>query len=97
MRGKGLHFTMNALWDEITNIDFFKEIQSIQVPVYFFAGKYDMIMPTMLVENFCNDLDAEMGKTLVIFENSAHFPMLEEKEKYQSLLIDVVVKECRES
>ncbi len=97
MRGKGLHFTMNALWDEITNIDFSKEIQSIQVPVYFFAGKYDMIMPTTLVENFCNDLDAERGKTLTIFENSAHFPMLEEKEKYQSLLIDVVLKECRES
>jgi len=67
MRGKGLHFTMKALWDEIANIDFFEEIQSLQVPIYLLAGKYDMIMPSELVENFYRSLDAERGKTLVIF------------------------------
>ena len=93
MRGKGLHFTQNAMWEEITSIDFAKEIQSIKVPIYFFAGRYDMITPSVLVEDFYNHLDAEKGKTLVIFENSAHFPMVEEKEKYHELLINLVLKE----
>jgi pimeloyl-ACP methyl ester carboxylesterase len=94
MRGTGLHFTQNALWKEITSIDFTKEIQSLEVPIYFFIGKYDMITPSILVENFYDNLNAEKGKTLVTFENSAHFLMVEEKEKYQNFLIDTILKEC---
>ena len=70
MNRKGLNFTMNARWEEIKNINFTKEIQSIKVPIYFFVGKYDMITPTVQVENFRNSLDVEKGKKLIIFENS---------------------------
>jgi len=90
---KGLYFTMNAMWKEIRIIDFSQEIKSVQVPVYFFQGKYDMIKPTVLVEEFYDQLDAEKGKEFTVFENSAHVPMLEEKEKYVDLLINVVLKE----
>ena len=90
---KGLYFTMNAMWEEIRNLDLFKEIQSIQVPIYFFQGKHDMIKPPVLVEEFYNQLDAEKGKEFIVFENSAHVPMLEEKEKYEELLISVVLNE----
>ena len=90
---KGLYFTMNAMWKESKNIDLSTEIQSIQVPAYFFQGKYDMIKPTVLVEEFYNQLDAEKGKKFIVFLNSAHVPMLEEKEKYEDLLINVVLKE----
>jgi pimeloyl-ACP methyl ester carboxylesterase len=83
------------MWDELSNIDFTKEIQSIAVPMYFFVGKYDMITPGILVEDFYKQLDAERGKTLVNFENSAHFIMMEEKEKYQDLLMTVVLKESQ--
>jgi pimeloyl-ACP methyl ester carboxylesterase len=91
--GKGRDFTINALWKEITVVNFTKEIESIKVPVYFFEGKYDMITPTIQVEKFYNNLKAERGKRLFIFEKSAHFPMIEEKEEYQDLLIKVVLKE----
>lgn len=95
MNGKGMNFTVNARWEEIININFTKEIQSIKVPTYFFAGKYDMITPTVQVETFYHSLDAEKGKKLIIFENSAHFPIIEEKEKYQELLINLVLKESQ--
>jgi len=94
IRGKGLHFTMNAMYDELKNLNFTKEIQSINVPIYFFAGKYDMISPTILVEDYYKTLDAVNGKKLIIFENSAHFLITEEKEKYEDLLINVVLGEC---
>jgi proline iminopeptidase len=90
---KGLNFTTNARWEEIKNIDFTKEIQSIKVPIYFFMGTYDMITPTVQVEDFFNRLDAEKGKKLIIFENSAHLPIIEEKKKYQDLLVNVVLKQ----
>ena len=93
IRGKGLKFTTNSLWQEIIHINFTKEIESIKAPIYFFGGKSDMITPTVLVEDFYNGLDAEKAKKLVIFENSGHWPMMEEKEKYQDFLINVVLKE----
>ncbi|MFW9993764.1 MAG: alpha/beta fold hydrolase [Candidatus Odinarchaeota archaeon] len=92
IRNKGFQFTINAMWEELKNVDFTKEIQTIRVPVYFFEGKYDVTTPTVLVEKFYDNLDAEKGKKLVIFENSAHVPMIEEKEKYHELLINDVLK-----
>jgi pimeloyl-ACP methyl ester carboxylesterase len=90
---KGREFTMNAMLEEINNVNLAKEIQSIKVPIYFFEGKYDMATSRVPVEDFYDSLDAEKGKKLIIFENSAHFPMIEEKEKYQDLLVNVVLKE----
>jgi pimeloyl-ACP methyl ester carboxylesterase len=46
-------------------------------------------------KGFYSNLDAEKGKELVIFENSAHWPMIEEKEKYQDLLVNVILKESQ--
>jgi pimeloyl-ACP methyl ester carboxylesterase len=56
-----------------------------------------MITPTVVVEDFFNQLNAEEGKRLVIFEHSAHYPMLEEKEKYLQTLTDLVLKESQET
>lgn len=49
---KGLNFTSSARWDEIVDVDFRQEIVSVQVPIYFLVGKYDMIAPTEPVEDF---------------------------------------------
>jgi pimeloyl-ACP methyl ester carboxylesterase len=92
---KGYKFTMNAMWEEVKDVNLAKEIQSIEVPIYFFEGKYDMATSTAPVEDFYDTLVAEKGKELIIFENSAHFPMIEEKEKYQDLLVNVVLRESQ--
>jgi pimeloyl-ACP methyl ester carboxylesterase len=93
---KGYRFTMNAMWEENRSVNLTKEIRSIKVPIYFFEGKYDMATPIAPVEEFYNGLDAEKGKKFIIFENSAHLPMVEEKEKYQDLLVNVVLKESQD-
>ncbi len=93
---KDSHFSNAAMWDDLKNVNIPKDIQSIQVPIYFFEGKYDKAVPTVLVENFYKHLDAKKGKKLFIFENSAHFLMIEEKEKYQDLLVNVVLKESQD-
>ncbi len=87
---------MNAMWEEIKNVNLTKDIHSIKVPIYFFEGKYDMATPIVPVKEFYNTLDAEKGKKFIIFENSAHFIMVEEKETYQDLLINLVLKECQD-
>jgi len=93
MRGKGLHFATNAMWEEITGTDLSRDIQSLKVPVYFLMGKYDMITPTVLVAKYYDSLEAANGKRLDIFENSAHWPLIEEKDQYHDYLINVILKE----
>ena len=94
LMNKGFNFTSEAMWSEMRNVKIAKEIKTMKVPIYFFEGKYDMATPTELVENFYNTLEAEEGKKLFIFEESAHLPMIEEKKKYEDLLINVVLKEA---
>jgi pimeloyl-ACP methyl ester carboxylesterase len=90
---KGREFTMQAMWEDIRNVNLTQEIQSIQVPLYFFEGQYDMATPIEPVKTFYNSVIAEHGKTLIMFENSGHFLIVEEKEKYHDSLVNVVLKE----
>ena len=69
---KGFNFTTVAMWDEMRSINISEEIKSIQIPLFFFEGKYDMATPTILVEKYYDSLDAERGKKLILFEKSAH-------------------------
>lgn len=94
-RNKGFDFTINAMWEELKNVNLAEKIQSVDVPVYFFEGRYDMTTPTVIVENFFGDLKAEKGKKLFIFEHSGHMPMMEEKERYEELLTNIVLREDR--
>ena len=93
---KGYEFSMEAMWEDLKQINLTKVISSINVPVYFFEGRYDMATPTVLVEKFYNGLDAKKGKKFIIFKKSAHLPMLEEKKKYEDLLINIVLKETQD-
>ena len=86
---KSYDFTMNAMYDEYKSINLSDEIESIEVPIYFFEGKYDKAIPFEPVEEFYNNLEADNGKYFIVFENSAHFPMVEEKKKYNDLLISI--------
>lgn len=95
MRLKGMDFTISALWDEMEDIDLAEEIRSIEVPIYFFEGKFDMANPTVIVEDFYNSLEDREDIHLVIFEGSAHLPMIEEREKYEDLLVSVALKESQ--
>jgi hypothetical protein len=55
------------MWDEMRSINIAEEIKSIQIPIFFFEGKYDMATPTILVEKYYDSLDAEKGKKLILF------------------------------
>ncbi len=57
------------------------EVTSVEVPVYFFTGRHDYTVPFELTEEYFGALKAP-AKKLVWFEDSAHFPFLEEPSKF---------------
>ena len=56
-------------------------VSSVQVPVYFFAGRHDYTTPYELTEEYFQKLSAPQKK-MVWFLESAHFPFYEEPEKF---------------
>jgi len=72
---------------------FTRDIPRLEVPVYFLAGRYDYLTPSVGVEAYYDLLDAPAGKQLLWFEDSAHMPLYEEPAKFMSVLIDTVLKE----
>ena len=53
-------------------------------------SEYDYEVPNSLAEQYFKDLEAP-SKTLIWFENSAHFPNIEEKDKFDEILINQIL------
>lgn len=63
----------------------FEEIKEIEVPIYFFAGKYDYTCCYSLQKEYYEQIQAPI-KEFYTFENSAHSPLFEEPKKGMELL-----------
>lgn len=64
--------------------DVSERLAEIEVPCLITVGRYDSLTP-----NIAQDIHARVkGSKLVIFEESAHIAMWEEKEKYLSVVKD---------
>jgi len=70
------HMGYNAIEGELMD-----EITAIDPPVYFFVGRHDYAAPFELAEEYMEKLRAPQ-KTLVWFEDSAHFPFFEEPVRF---------------
>jgi len=62
------------------------EIPKLDVPVFFFLGRYDFNTPSELAAEYLERLDAPL-KGLVWFEHSAHFPFYEEPDLFHREMI----------
>ena len=83
-RGKALSAQFPVVTDS-THFDAFNEVPSLQIPVYFFAGKYDYTCCFDLQYAYYEQIDAPI-KEFYVFENSAHSSIFEEPEKAANLL-----------
>jgi len=80
-------FSLEHLWPEVINKNLSKEIDSMQVPVYIFQGKFDYQTPYIVAKDFFDQLKAP-EKEFFTFENSAHSPIMEEKDKFNSIILE---------
>ena len=85
--------SIDRAWGDVQDIDFIHDVPRLEVPVYFFTGRYDYNTPFELVEEFSRALIAPHNE-IIWFEESAHMPNFEEPDRYQDLLIDRVLPEA---
>jgi pimeloyl-ACP methyl ester carboxylesterase len=87
---RGQQFSEEHMWEERMHTNLFQEASRIDIPVHFFAGRYDYNTPSQLTERYFQQIDAPRGKQLVWFENSGHMIPYEEPEKYCNELLRTV-------
>jgi len=86
---KGMKFTKDCLWDVIMKTNLFKEIPSQQIPVYIFQGTSDYQTSYMIAKEYFDTLQAPVKK-FYPFENSAHSPIFEEPERFETILKEIL-------
>jgi pimeloyl-ACP methyl ester carboxylesterase len=74
-----------GLWNQFLTIDLRKTVPALQIPAYFFVGRFDYTCVTSLAKDYYDQLQAPV-KGLYVFDYSAHSPLLEEPQKAHRIL-----------
>ncbi|PZA18826.1 alpha/beta fold hydrolase, partial [Modestobacter versicolor] len=88
--GKASGFSAgNIIFDpDFNNIDFFKQIPEVKVPVFFISGAYDYNTPWELVQKYASEIKAPK-KEFIKFEKSGHSPVFEEPKKFNDEILRI--------
>ncbi|MFY0671786.1 MAG: alpha/beta fold hydrolase [Bacteroidia bacterium] len=85
-----LFFTASGLgmFDEVSNTNFTDELHNINIPCLFLWGKYDFVVPPALgIEAYQKVSTPPKQKRMVIFETSAHSPMINQPQAFTDQVI----------
>lgn len=63
-------------------------VTKVDVPVYFVMGKYDGMTSPKAAELYLDNMKGEGEKEFILFEESAHYPQFEEKQKFYQWMKD---------
>lgn len=88
---RGKAFTQNTeVVSDSMHFNAFESISSVEIPIYFFAGKYDYTCSYTLQKEFYEQIIAPV-KRFYTFDNSAHSPLFEEPDKGMEILKNEVI------
>jgi pimeloyl-ACP methyl ester carboxylesterase len=79
------------LLNQMLETDFTIKVPKLDIPVYFFSGKYDLTVNKDLAKDYLNKLDAPL-KGFYTFNNSAHSPLFEEPELVRKIFENDILK-----
>ncbi|WP_234122434.1 alpha/beta fold hydrolase [Clostridium hydrogenum] len=87
----GMIKTYDRVYPQLYGIDFRKQDEKIDVPVYIFQGRHDINAPTEFVQEYYDKLKAP-SKKLIWFEHSGHDTWRNENKKFCNTMINVLLK-----
>ncbi len=89
---KGMKFTKKYLWDTIMKTNLFKTLPSQKIPIYILQGTSDYETTYIISKSYFDSLKAPLKK-FYTFENSAHSPIFEEPDKFNSILNEILAEQ----
>jgi pimeloyl-ACP methyl ester carboxylesterase len=86
---RGANRGSGPMWEELRDFDLFRDVPSIEIPVWFIVGENDHNTPAELVEEFYQYVDAPEGKTLFVMEGVAHAPFMGDPERFNREVVRI--------
>ena len=86
---KGFGFTLDAMWAEVSKLNLLTLVPALKMPVVVFVGRRDHWVPPETSVAFFDALAAP-SKELVWFEHSGHEAFVDEPEKFNSTMVELV-------
>lgn len=77
-------------FDIMVSTDLKKQASEFKMPFIFITGRQDYNLSPAVVKDYYNSITAPMKK-MFWFENSAHFPHIEEPESFQKIMIEDIL------
>jgi pimeloyl-ACP methyl ester carboxylesterase len=85
----GLARTFRTVYPQLNDLDFREQVTTLDVPVYFIAGRWDVNTDTPLAREYFDLLDAP-HKQWIWFEDSAHTPSWDEPSRFVDVMVNTV-------
>lgn len=81
--------TLEAMHDELQTLDLFESVPSLEVPTFFFTGRYDHHVDAGVAADYFQALDAPT-KRIVWFEESAHNIPFEQPDLFHTQILELL-------
>jgi pimeloyl-ACP methyl ester carboxylesterase len=82
----------SKLREQILNSDLTVKVPKIEIPVYFFSGKYDLTVNHDLAKEYLKKIESPV-KGFYTFDNSAHSPIFEEPGRFLEIIVKDVLNQ----
>lgn len=86
---RGVRFSLDAMWEEVSRIDLTTAVPALEMPVFFFLGRNDHVVPSEVGAAYFDTLKAP-SKRLVWFDESGHEPFVDEPAKFNASMVELV-------
>jgi len=86
---RGWRFSLDAMWAEVSTLNLMQLAPALQTPVFFFLGRRDHWVPPETSVAYFDVLTAP-SKRLVWFEESGHEPFVDEADKFNAAMAEMV-------
>lgn len=86
----GTRFSINSMAASVSSVNLIKEVPKLEIPYFLIHGKNDINQYMTLTNDYFNHLDAPLKKAYW-FDNSAHWPHIEESEKFRQIIKDYIL------
>lgn len=87
----GVSFSQQVLLKEVMEHPLPELVTKLEIPCYFIMGKYDYMTSSHAAQTYFDSMEAD-SKEFIAYEQSAHYPQFEEKEKFYKWMTDTFVK-----
>lgn len=88
---RGANRGSGPMWHEPAYQDFdaVRDAPRLEVPAYFIQGARDYVTPLSVTRDYVKGVEDPAGKTLIVFDGSAHAPFLANPERFARELVRV--------